>query len=282
MSLSVAVVGAGLMGSGIAQVCAVAGHEVLLHDVTEEATARGLAAVEASLARFVTKERMTAQDARDAVARITPTSRLEDAGGADVVVEAVYEDVDVKRDLFARLDRIARDGALLATNTSAIPVTRIAAATARPQAVIGTHFFSPVPMMPLCEVVRGYRTSDETLETAVAFARGLGKTVVVVARDVPGFVANRMLFALFVEAAALLESGVATAEDVDTACRDGFGHAMGPLATADLAGLDVMLHALDAVHAETHDPRFVSPGVLRRMVAAGDLGRKTGRGFHTY
>jgi len=282
MSLSVAVVGAGLMGSGIAQVCAVAGHQVVLHDVTAEATARGLAAVEASLARFVAKERMTAQDARDAVARITPTSRLEDAGGADVVVEAVYEDVDVKRDLFARLDGIARDGALLATNTSAIPVTRIAAATARPQAVIGIHFFSPVPMMPLCEVVRGYRTSDETLEAAVAFARGLGKTVVVVARDVPGFVANRMLFALFVEAASLLESGVATAEDVDTACRDGFGHAMGPLATADLAGLDVMLHALDAVHAETHDPRFVAPGVLRRMVAAGDLGRKTGRGFHTY
>jgi len=282
MPQSVAVIGAGLMGSGIAQVAVVAGHAVVLRDVTPEAVARGVEAVEKSLARFVAKETITAADAEAAVARITPTTDLGAIAGADVVIEAVYESIEVKSAVFAELDAVAKDGAILATNTSAIPVSRIAAATRRPESVVGTHFFSPVPMMKLCEVVRGYRTSDATMEATTAFVRGLGKTVVVVTRDVAGFVANRMLLSLTVEAVSLLETGVASAEDIDTACRDGFGHRMGPLQTADLAGLDVSLAAIDNIYADTPDPRFAAPGLLRRMVAAGDLGRKSGRGFYTY
>ena len=282
MPQSVAVVGAGLMGSGIAQVAAVAGHPVVLRDVTPEATARGLEAIEKSLARFVAKQTMTAADADAAAARITTTTDLADVGAADLVIEAVYESFEVKAAVFAELDAVAKPGAVLATNTSAIPVTRIAAATGRPEFVVGTHFFSPVPMMKLCEVVRGYRTSQETMDVTTTFVSGLGKTVVVVTRDVAGFVANRMLLALTVEAVSLLETGVASADDVDTACRDGFGHRMGPLQTADLAGLDVTLAAVDNIHADTQDPKFVAPGLLRRMVAAGHLGRKTGRGFYPY
>lgn len=282
MSPAVAVIGAGLMGSGIAQVAAVAGHDVVLRDVSDEATARGIEAIKKSLARFVAKETLTAEDADAAVARITPTTDLDAVSGADVVVEAVYESLEVKTGVFADLDRVVKDGAVLATNTSAIPITQIAAATTRPEFVVGTHFFSPVPMMKLCEVVRGYRTSQRTLDLTAEFVRGLGKTVVVVTRDVAGFVANRMLLALTVEAVTLLETGVASAEDIDTACRDGFGHKMGPLQTADLAGLDVTLAAIGNVYADTQDPKFAPPGLLQRMVAAGDHGRKTGRGFYQY
>jgi 3-hydroxybutyryl-CoA dehydrogenase len=282
MPQSVAVIGAGLMGSGIAQVAAVAGHQVVLRDVTPEAVGRGLEAIEKSLARFVAKQTLTAADAEAAVARITTTTDLGAVAVADIVVEAVYESVEVKTAVFAELDAVAKDGAVLATNTSAIPVTRIAAATRRPEFVVGTHFFSPVPMMKLCEVVRGYRTSQQTMDITAEFVRGLGKTVVVVTRDVAGFVANRMLLALTVEAVSLLETGVATAEDIDTACRDGFGHKMGPLQTADLAGLDVTLAAIGNIYTDTQDAKFAAPGLLQRMVAAGDLGRKTGRGFYTY
>jgi 3-hydroxybutyryl-CoA dehydrogenase len=270
------------MGSGIAQVAAVAGHQVVLRDVTDQATTRGLEAIKTSLARFVAKGTMTAEDADAAAGRITTTTDLGAVSEADVVVEAVYESLEVKTGVFAALDKVAKDGAVLATNTSAIPITQIAAATKRPESVVGTHFFSPVPMMKLCEVVRGYRTSEQTMEVTAEFVRGLGKTVVVVSRDVAGFVANRMLLALTVEAVSLLETGVATAEDIDTACRDGFGHKMGPLQTADLAGLDVTLAAIGNIYADTQDPKFVAPGLLQRMVAAGDFGRKTGRGFYQY
>ena len=282
MSQAVAVVGAGLMGSGIAQVAAVAGHEVVLRDVSPEAVARGLEAIEKSLARFVSKDTLTAEAAEAAVARITTTTDIAAVGSADIVVEAVYESVEVKTAVFAELDRVAKADAVLATNTSAIPITQIAAATQRPEFVVGTHFFSPVPMMKLCEVVRGYRTSQQTMDTTADFVRGLGKTVVIVTRDVAGFVANRMLLALTVEAVTLLETGVATAEDIDTACRDGFGHKMGPLQTADLAGLDVTLAAIGNIYTDTQDPKFAPPGLLQRMVAAGDHGRKTGRGFYQY
>lgn len=282
MAEHVAVVGAGLMGSGIAQVAAVAGHEVVLRDVTPEAVARGLESIEKSLARFVAKGTLSAEDADTATARIVTTTDLDAIAVADIVVEAVYESFEVKSGVFAELDRAAKPGAVLATNTSAIPITQIAAATARPEFVVGTHFFSPVPMMKLCEVVRGYRTSQQTMDITADFIRGLGKTVVVVTRDVAGFVANRMLLALTVEAVSLLETGVATAEDIDTACRDGFGHKMGPLQTADLAGLDVTLAAIGNIYSDTQDPKFIPPGLMQRMVAAGDHGRKTGRGFYTY
>src|SRR5690606_16411671 len=186
------------------------------------------------------------------------------------------------RSLFAELDAVCRDEAVLATNTSAIPITKIATATSRPESVVGTHFFSPVPMMSLCELVRGLRTSDDTLATARSFAESVGKTCVVVNRDVAGFVTTRLITALVMEAVRLYESGVASAEDIDTACKLGFGHAMGPLATTDLTGLDILHHATTNIYDETADAKFFPPETLTRMVAAGEFGRKTGRGFYTY
>jgi 3-hydroxybutyryl-CoA dehydrogenase len=279
---TVMVVGAGLMGSGIAQVSAVAGHDVVMNDVTGEALARARASIESSLAKFAEKGTISADAAADALARIRTTTDLDAAAEAGIIVEAIIERVDLKSELFGALDRIAPEGAILASNTSAIPITRIAAATQRPEAVVGTHFFSPVPMMRLCELVRGLKTSDETLAAARTWAEGIGKTCVVVNRDVAGFVTTRIITALVNEAISLVESGVATAEDVDIACRLGFGHAMGPLATADLTGIDVMRNATLSVYNETADPKFYPPELLTRMAAAGDLGRKSGRGFYEY
>jgi 3-hydroxybutyryl-CoA dehydrogenase len=281
-SSTVAVVGAGLMGGGIAQVSAVAGHRVILRDVTDDALDRGRAAIAKSLDRFVAKGNLERAAADEALARISTTTDLEAAGEADVVVEAVFEDIEVKHEVFRVLDRVCREDALLATNTSAIPITRIAAVTERPESVVGTHFFSPVPMMGLCELVRGFKTSDETLAAAREFAEGVGKTCVVVTRDVAGFITTRLICALAMEAIRLVESGVATAEDVDTACRLGFGHAMGPLATTDLTGVDILRNATMNIYTETADQKFFPPETLARMVAAGDLGRKSGQGFYTY
>lgn len=279
---SVVVVGAGLMGSGIAQVTAVSGRPVVLRDVTDEALARGRAGIEKSLNRFVDKGTLSRDDAHSALSRITTTTDLDAVSEAGLVVEAVFESLDVKAELFAELDRLAPDGAVLATNTSAIPITRIAAATRRPEAVVGTHFFSPVPMMALCELVRGFKTTDQTLATARAFAESVGKTCVVVNRDVAGFVTTRLICALAMEAVRLVENGVATAEDVDIACRLGFGHAMGPLATTDLTGVDILRNASQNIYDETHDEKFAPPELLNRMVSAGDLGRKSGHGFYAY
>jgi 3-hydroxybutyryl-CoA dehydrogenase len=282
MTNTLAVIGAGLMGSGIAQVSAAAGYEVVLRDVSDAATARGLAGITASYEKFVSKGRMAAADAEAALGRISTTTDLGAVSGADVVVEAVFEDLEVKQGLFRELDKLAKPGAVLATNTSALPITQIAAVTSRPEAVVGTHFFSPVPMMALCELVRGYKTSDETLARARAFAEGVGKTCIVVNRDVAGFVTTRLITALANEAVRLLDSGVATAEDIDTACKLGFGHAMGPLATVDLTGVDIMRNASRNIYNESHTDQFAVPELLNRMVAAGDLGRKTGRGFYEY
>jgi len=278
----VAVIGAGLMGGGIAQVAAVAGYDVVLRDVTPEALARGLGTIRTSYAKFVEKGRMQADAAEAALARITTTTELDAVADADLVIEAVFEKLEVKAEVFRELDRLCKDGAVLASNTSAIPITSIAATTSRPESVVGTHFFSPVPMRKLCEVVRGYKTSDESIAAARAFAEAVGKTVVVVNRDVAGFVTTRLISALAMEAVRLLESGVASAEDIDTACRLGFGHAMGPLETIDLTGVDIMLNAASNVYADTQDETFAPPELLRRMVAAGDLGRKSGRGFYDH
>jgi 3-hydroxybutyryl-CoA dehydrogenase len=278
----VAVIGSGLMGAGIAQVAATAGHDVVLRDVTREALERAIATIRTSLERFVAKEKLSSVDAAAAIARITATVDLEDVADADIVVEAVFEKIEVKHEVFRELDRICRDGAVLATNTSAIPVTQIAAVTQRPESVVGTHFFSPVPMMGLCELVRGYKTSDATLTAARDFAESVGKTCVVVNRDVAGFVTTRLICALAMEAVRLVENGVATAEDIDTACRLGFGHAMGPLATTDLTGVDILRNAALNIYADTQDEKFYPPETLSRMVSAGDLGRKSGRGFYTY
>lgn len=282
MTQHVAVIGAGLMGSGIAQVAATAGIDVTLRDVTDAALQRGKDAIEKSLTRFAQKGRLADSDVGAALGRITLTTDLDAAADADLVVEAVFESLEVKRELFQSLDGLCKDGAVLASNTSAIPITQIAAATERPESVVGTHFFSPVPMMALCELVRGYKTSDETLATARSFAERTGKTCIVVNRDVAGFVTTRLISALANEAVRLLETGVATAEDIDTACKLGFGHAMGPLATVDLTGVDIMRNAGNNIYHDTRDPKFAPPELLSRMVVAGDLGRKSGRGFYSY
>ncbi|GAA3390853.1 3-hydroxyacyl-CoA dehydrogenase family protein [Streptomyces roseoviridis] len=282
MARKLAVIGAGLMGSGIAQVSAQAGWDVVLRDVTDAALVRGTDAIKTSYERFVAKGKLDAADAEAALGRITATTELDAVADADVVVEAVFEKLEVKHEIFRSLDKVAKDGAVLASNTSAIPITKIAAVTERPEAVVGTHFFSPVPMMQLCELVRGYKTSDETLATAREFAESVGKTCIVVNRDVAGFVTTRLITALVVEAAKLYESGVATAEDIDIACKLGFGHAMGPLATTDLTGVDILVNATSNIYAETQDEKFAPPELMRRMVDAGDIGRKSGQGFYSY
>ncbi|WP_262701583.1 MULTISPECIES: 3-hydroxyacyl-CoA dehydrogenase family protein [Streptomyces] len=282
MAKKLAVIGAGLMGSGIAQVSAQAGWDVVLRDVTDEALRRGTDTIRASYEKFVSKGKLAADEAERALGRITTTTDLDAAADADVVVEAVFEKIEVKREIFGALDELVKDDTILASNTSAIPITKIAAATRRPERVVGTHFFSPVPMMGLCELVRGHKTSDETLAAAREFAEGVGKTCIVVNRDVAGFVTTRLISALVVEAAKLYESGVATAEDIDTACKLGFGHAMGPLATADLTGVDILLHATDNIYTESQDEKFAPPEIMRRMVDAGDIGRKSGEGFYRY
>lgn len=283
MGKKLAVIGAGLMGSGIAQVSAAAGYEVVLRDVTDEALRRGTDGIRASFERFAAKGKMTAEEVEAALGRISGTTELAVAvADADIVVEAVFEKLEVKQEIFRELDRLCKDGAVLATNTSAIPITQIAAVTGRPEAVVGTHFFSPVPMMALCELVRGYKTSDETLARAREFAEAVGKTCIVVNRDVAGFVTTRLISALVVEAVKLYESGVASAEDIDLACKLGFGHAMGPLATTDLTGVDILRNATQNIYTETQDEKFSPPELLNRMVTAGDLGRKSGQGFYTY
>jgi 3-hydroxybutyryl-CoA dehydrogenase len=279
---TVLVAGAGLMGSGIAQVAAVAGWDVVLRDVTQQALDRGMSTVEASLGRLVEKQTMTSDDRDGALGHIATTTDLSAAADADLVIEAVFEQVEVKHEVFRELDRLAGEHTVLATNTSAIPITTIAAATERPEKVVGMHFFSPVSRMALVELVRGLKTSDATLDYARDFAEGVGKTCIVVDRDVAGFVTTRLLSALAMEAVALYEAGVASAEDIDLACKLGFGHAMGPLATADLTGVDILRHATLNIHAESGQAKFWPPELLSRMVDAGDLGRKSGRGFFTY
>jgi len=282
MPAKIAVVGAGLMGSGIAQVAAQAGHEVVLRDLDTAAAERGMTTIRTSYDRFVVKDRLSREDADAALARITTTTDLEDLGDAELVIEAVFEQLDAKHEVFRALDRVTREDAVLATNTSAIPITQVASVTRRPERVVGMHFFSPVPMMALCELVRGHRTSDETLDRARAFAEGVGKTCIVVNRDVAGFVTTRLICALVMEAVALAESGVASPEDIDIACRLGFGHAMGPLATTDLTGVDILRDATLNIYADTADEKFFPPALLSRMVTAGALGRKSGQGFYSY
>ncbi|MFF4391522.1 MULTISPECIES: 3-hydroxyacyl-CoA dehydrogenase family protein [unclassified Streptomyces] len=282
MAGKLAVIGAGLMGSGIAQVSAQAGWDVVLRDVTEAALTRGTDGIKASYDKFVSKGKLTAEDAEAALARITTTTDLDAVADVDIVVEAAFEKIEIKHEIFRALDKIVREDAILASNTSAIPITKIAAVTERPERVVGAHFFSPVPMMQLCELVRGYKTSDETLATTRAFAESVGKTCIVVNRDVAGFVTTRLISALIVEAAKLYESGVASAEDIDIACKLGFGHAMGPLATADLTGVDILLHATSNIYTESQDEKFAPPELMRRMVDAGDIGRKSGQGFYKH
>jgi 3-hydroxybutyryl-CoA dehydrogenase len=253
-----------------------------MRDIDQASLNRGLAAIRDSLGRFAAKGKISEEDVEATLGRITTTTDLDAAADADVVVEAIFERVEAKHEVFRTLDKICKAGAVLGTNTSAIPITQIATVTSRPESVVGIHFFSPVPMMKLVELVRGYQTSDDTLNQARTYAEEVGKTCVEVKRDVAGFVSNRLFAVLLVEAIKLVESGVVSPADLDTVMKLGFGHAMGPLATVDLTGLDVMLHAAGNIHRDTGDPKFFPPELLQRMVTAGDLGRKAGKGFYTY
>ena len=277
----VGVAGAGTMGSGIAQVFAQAGFEVRLHDTAPAALDRAQQAIERSLAKLVEKGRLDAATRDGALARLRPAPALDDLADADYIVEAIVEDPAAKRALFAALDRLARPAVVLASNTSSISITSIAAATRRPDRVLGMHFMNPVPLMALVELVRGQATSAETMETAVALCRRLGKTPVEAA-DYPGFIANRILMPMINEAIYAVMEDVGTPEAVDTVMKLGMNHPMGPLELADFIGLDVCLAILEVMHAGLGDPKYRPCPLLRRMVAAGHLGRKSGRGFYAY
>lgn len=275
------VVGAGLMGGGIAQVCAQVGLPVALCDLRPEILERARQSISASVRKLVEKGSVPGP-AEAIVERVRPSIELEAAAGADLVVEAVFEQVDVKRDVLSRLDRIAPERALFATNTSAIPITELAAATSRPERVLGLHFFSPVPLMQAVEVVRGMATSDETFAAGEAFVRALGKEPIPVRRDVPGFLINRINLPSNIEAMRLVEQGVGIVEDIDRGLKLATGRKMGPFETGDMVGLDVTHGALMALYEETRDPRWYPPEILRRKVKAGHLGRKTGIGWYRY
>jgi 3-hydroxybutyryl-CoA dehydrogenase len=272
----VLVVGAGQMGAGIAQVFAASGRRVLLHDAAPGAAERGLGVTRKSLERLAAKGQDV--DPEAVLARVEP---VDDLAEADLMVEAVVEDAGVKEDVFRRADEVLPEGAVLASNTSSIPIASLAAVTARPDRVIGMHFFNPVPVMALVEVVRGPETSETTVRAVVALAEELGKTPAEV-NDFPGFVSNRILMPLVNEAAYALQDGVAEAEAIDTIARLGFNHPMGPLALADLIGLDTCVAIMDVLHRGLGDPKYEPCPLLREHVAAGRLGRKSGRGFYEY
>ncbi len=275
------IVGAGLMGGGIAQVCAQRGLRVGLCDRTAEILRQATERIAWSVGKLVAKGQ--AQGPAEAVtARITASTSLDGAAEADLVLEAVYEDLPVKREVLQRLDPLLRADALLASNTSAIPITELAACCRRPQQVLGLHFFSPVPLMQAVEVVRGTATSDETMAAGRAFVEALGKEPILVQQDIPGFIVNRVNLPSNLEAMRLVEQGVATPADIDKGMRLATGRRMGPLETGDLVGLDVTYGALMALYRETGDPRWFPPRILRRKVKAGHLGRKTGRGWYVY
>jgi len=278
----ITVIGAGTMGHGIAQVAASSGIDVLLHDVSREAIERGLAQVHASLTRGIEKGRITPAQKISVLQRLHAAPDLAQAvARAAVVVEAVPETLELKQRIFREVDAAAPPAALLASNTSSLSISRIAEATTRAERVVGLHFFNPVPVMPLVEVVRGERTSDETVSRAVACAAALGKKAIVVG-DYPGFASSRLGLALGLEAMRMLEQGVASAEDIDKAMTLGYRHPMGPLRLTDLVGLDVRLAIAEHLHRELGSEAFRPPEVLRRLVAEGRLGKKAGRGFYEW
>jgi 3-hydroxybutyryl-CoA dehydrogenase len=271
----VLVVGAGQMGAGIAQVVAASGRRVSLHDAAPGAVERGLGAMQKSLARLAEKG---GGDAEEILGRVHP---VDDLVAADLMIEAVVEDAAVKSEIFRRADEVLPDAAVLASNTSSIPITSLGAVTSRPDRVIGMHFFNPVPVLKLVEVIRGLETSDETAQSIVALAEDLGKTPAE-ARDLPGFASNRILMPFINEAAYALLEGVAEPEAIDTIAKLGFAHPMGPLALADLIGLDTCVAIMEVLHAGFGDPKYAPCPLLRQYVQAGRLGRKSGRGFYSY
>jgi 3-hydroxybutyryl-CoA dehydrogenase len=277
----VGVIGAGAMGHGIAQVFAQAGYSVKLNDVSSEFVAKGISRIEGNLSRSVEKGRFTEAQKKEALSRIIPTLDLSDFKDRELVVEAALEKIGVKSELFRRLDRICSKDCILASNTSSIPITQLAAVVSQPLRVVGMHFFNPVPVMKLVEIVSALQTSDATVSQIQETSSKLGKTAVVV-KDSAGFVSNRILCPMINEAIFALDEGVATKEDIDTVMKLGMSHPMGPLELADFVGLDIVLDVLKVLYEEFQDPKYRASPLLRRMVRAGYLGRKTGRGFYNY
>jgi 3-hydroxybutyryl-CoA dehydrogenase len=277
----IGVVGCGLMGSGIAQVAAGAEFATVVREVDEERLSLGMASIERFLDAGVERGKLTPDGKKEILSRIEPTTRLEDLSGSDVVIEAIIEDLSLKKGLFASLDGIVRDDAIRCSNTSSLCVTEIAAATKRPDRFVGLHFFSPVPLMKVVEVIPGLTTDPQVTETVKGLARRLGKTPVM-APDRPGFIVNRLLVPYLLDAVRALEEGVGTKEDIDAGMKLGCGHPMGPFELLDFVGLDTSYYIANIMFEEFREPRFAPPPLLRRMVLAGRLGRKSGRGFYDY
>ena len=277
----VGVVGCGQMGGGIAQVCALAGYQVIVSEINDTLLNKGLASISSFLTKSAEKGRITQQDKDSTLGRIKGTTSLKDFTDCDLTIEAAIENLDLKKKIFAELDTVCPKHAILATNTSCLSIIDMAMATSRPEKVLGLHFFNPVPMMHLLEIVRTIATSDDTLETGRAFGKSVGKTGVV-ARDAPGFIVNRLMVPQILNAIRMLEDGVATREDIDNGLRLGLNHPMGPLALADLIGLDTLSFIATGIYAEFKDTQYINPILLNKMVTAGWLGRKSGKGFYEY
>ncbi len=277
----IAVIGAGTMGSGIAQVAAEAGFTVIMRDIEEKFVERGLAVLEKNLGRAVAKGKRSQADVDAVRSRVSGTTRLEDLSDADFVIEAIVENMALKKELYEKLDALCKKEAVLASNTSGLSITEMAAATKRPQKVVGMHFFNPVPVMRLVEVIRGFDTDDETFELTMALSRKMGKEPIAV-NEAPLFAVNRILVPMINEAAFVLMEGVASAEDIDRGMMLGANHPIGPLALADLVGLDVLLAVMETLYNETADSKYRPCPLMRKLVRAGHFGRKSGRGFYDY
>ncbi|MGD9975242.1 MAG: 3-hydroxyacyl-CoA dehydrogenase family protein [Desulfatirhabdiaceae bacterium] len=278
---NVMIVGSGLMGSGIAQVCAQAGVSVILNDVSRPALDKALKTIEWSVGKLVEKGKLS-ENTDTILSRIVTSCDYESGRNVDLAIEAIYENLELKQEIFRKLDQTCDAGTLIASNTSSIPITELAAVTKRPEQVLGIHFFSPVPMMQAVEVIKGVSTSDDTARTGKAFVKKIGKEPIMVNRDVAGFVINRINFPSTIEAMNLVEQGVATVEDIDKGLRLASGRKMGIFETGDMVGLDITYGAMMSMYTETGDPRFYPPLLLRRKVKAGQLGRKTGKGWYDY
>ena len=277
----VGVVGCGLMGGGITQVCAQAGYQVIVSEINDTLLNKGLASITSFLAKNAEKGRITQQDKNSTLSRIKGTTSLKDFTDCDLTIEAAVENIELKKKIFAELDTICPKHTILATNTSCLSIIDMAMATSKPEKVLGLHFFNPVPMMHLLEIVRTITTSDNTMETSRAFGKSIGKTGVV-AKDTPGFIVNRLMVPQILNAIRMLEDGAATREDIDNGLRMGLNHPMGPLALADLVGLDTLSFIASGMYAEIKDPQYINPTLLNKMVTAGWLGRKSGKGFYEY